>query len=287
MRETTILVVDDLPEHIRVFTDILLHEDPNVNLLAASNGKNAYELAKAKLPHLIIMDWDMPVMNGLEATLALKSDQLTKNIPIIIASGMHTGAESLKEAMNSGAVDFIRKPVDRVELIARVRSMLRLVDSYLDLMHQKELNLQQEIKFKLNELNTQALNIAQQNDFLLYMLNELKELLKISNSQSKKQIFNIIEHTNQQIKGNSWENFEQQFRIAYDDFYRLFLQKFPKLTPNDRKLGYLLRMGLTSKEIAAITFQEPSSVDVARYRLRQKLGLDKDANLSHFLMNIQ
>jgi len=55
MKEIRILIVDDLPEHIKVFTDLLLGEDPGFKIYAASNGKNAVELAKIKIPHLIVI----------------------------------------------------------------------------------------------------------------------------------------------------------------------------------------------------------------------------------------
>jgi DNA-binding response OmpR family regulator/DNA-binding CsgD family transcriptional regulator len=286
MKEIRILIADDLPAHIKVISDIILHEDSDIKIYAASNGKNAVELAKLKNPHLIILDWDMPVMNGLEATKALKSDESTRDIPIIIASGMHTDSSDLKDALHIGAVDFLRKPIDRIELLARVRSMLRFVESYKESIRQKEINFELEISFKEKELSHHALTLAKQNEFLLYLIEKLKKIQEISNSQSKKLIYNLVENTNNQLKGNVWENFEQQFSLVYSGFFDALGASFPSLTPNERKLCSLLRMNLSSKEIASITFQEANSVDVARYRLRQKFGLEKEANLVTFLTNM-
>ena len=286
MKEIRILIVDDLPEHIKVFTDILLKEDPGFKIYAASNGKSAFDLAKIKLPHLIIMDWDMPVMNGLEATKSLKSESTTRDIPIIIASGLHTNSEALKDAMQTGAVDFLRKPIDRIELIARVRSMLRFVESYQELIMEKEKNFRQELDFRIKELNVYALSIAKQNEFLNYLTGQLKGIQEICNAPSKKMIFPLIQKANDQLNENAWENFEQQFSMVYSDFYKILNTRFPNLTASERKLCSLLKMNLSSKEIANLTFQEPSSVDVARYRLRQKLGLDKDENLTSFIMTL-
>ncbi len=286
MKEFKILVVDDYPEHIKIITNILISDNSNYQILAASNGKNALEIAKTALPHLIIMDWDMPVMNGMEATIQLKATEITKDIPIIIASGFHTDSLAIMEALEKGAIDFVRKPIDKIELIARVHSMLSLVESHQEVIRQKEINFEQEIKFKSNELSANALTIAKQNEFLLFLINSLKKLKEISGSQSKKLIYDLIESTNRQLKENAWENFEQQFDKVYHGFYIALGIKFPTLTANERKLCLLLRMNLSSKEIANLTFQEPSSVDVARYRLRQKLDLDKDENLVAFIMNL-
>jgi DNA-binding CsgD family transcriptional regulator len=83
-----------------------------------------------------------------------------------------------------------------------------------------------------------------------------------------------------------WNDFETRFENAFDSFYTALLEKFPGLTPNERKLCALLRSGLSSKDIAMLTFQNPQSVDVARYRLRKKLNLVNDENLIDFLLRI-
>jgi len=180
----------------------------------------------------------------------------------------------------------LRKPIDRIELVARVRSMLRFISSYKEVIRQKELNFRQQIEFKSRELSAHALSIAKQNEFLLFLTLVLKKMLETANAQNKKLIYSLIENTNKQLNENAWENFEQQFEMVYSGFYTSLSALFPTLTPNDRKLCSLLRMNLSSKEIANLTFQEPGSVDVARYRLRQKLGLDKDDNLVGFLNNL-
>lgn len=286
VKEYKILIVDDNPEHIKVITDILLKDSNTYKIFAASNGEIAFEIAKKRVPHLIIMDWDMPIMNGMEATAILKENEKTKDIPIIIASGYHTDSIAIKEALSMGAIDFVRKPIDRIELIARVHSMLQFVESIQELIKQKELNLQQEIHHQQKELSSQALSIAHQNEFLINLIIKLKNLLNNSNAKSKKIIFDLIEDANRKIAENPWEQFEEQFENVYNQFYTKLEKNFPELSANERKLCGLLRMNMSSKEIAQITYQEASSVDVARYRLRQKLGLDKDENLNSFLANL-
>ncbi|MFN8258764.1 MAG: response regulator [Bacteroidales bacterium] len=281
-----ILVADDYPEHIKLITNILLADSQKYQVLAASNGKNALEIALSDLPDLIIMDWDMPVMNGLEATIGLKSDESTREIPIIIASGYHTDSHAIMEALENGAIDFVRKPIDKIELLARVHSMLRLVLSHREILKQKEINFNQQLNFKIGQLSAQALSIARQNEHLQLINEEIKNLLNFCNSQGKKLIYTLIEKTNKEIKQNGWEDFEQQFNIIYIDFSTSLNLKHPDLTTAERKLCSLLRLNLTSKEIANLIFQEPSSVDVARYRLRQKLGLEKDENLITYLSGL-
>jgi DNA-binding response OmpR family regulator/DNA-binding CsgD family transcriptional regulator len=286
MKEYTILLADDYPEHLRILASYLKGDSDQYKIYLANDGHEAVEIAKKTLPQLIILDWDMPELDGLEATRLIRSEETTKDIPVILVSGMHTNPENLIEALNIGANDFLRKPVIRPELLARVKSVLRYTDSYKELIKLKELNFTQELNFKANELNFQALNLARQNEFLLFIREKIAALQKFTSSHGKQVIYNLIEEINKQIKEHSWENFEQKFADLNPGFMNLLGKKFPQLTPTERKLCCLIRMGLSSKEISAITFQESSSVDVGRYRLRQKLGLEKDVNLVSFLFDL-
>lgn len=130
MHQYTILVADDQPDNLRTIVEFLKDSGVNYEILIAPNGKVACEIADAKLPDLIITDWEMPEMNGIETIQYLKKGEKTRNIPIIIATGIMTSAENFKTALETGAVDFIRKPIDKTELIARVKSMLNLSDSF-------------------------------------------------------------------------------------------------------------------------------------------------------------
>lgn len=101
----------------------------NYNIYQAPNGKVAFQIASDKQPDLIILDWDMPVMSGLEAMNQLKTQETTKEIPIIITTGTMIEDIHLSEALERGAIDYIRKPINALELIARIRSALRLSNS--------------------------------------------------------------------------------------------------------------------------------------------------------------
>jgi len=140
---STILIVDDQPDIIDSMTDYLMNERQNYKCLQAINGKMAIEVALIRMPDLIIMDWDMPLMNGYEALLALKSNPETSHIPVIMATG-RTAPEDLDKALNSGAADYIRKPIEKQELLARVRTCLGISKYISEIKNQNE---------KLGDLN--------------------------------------------------------------------------------------------------------------------------------------
>ena len=119
-----VLLVDDEPQNIKFLFEAL---DPEIYwAYVASNGRSAVELTLKHHPDVVIMDWDMPVMDGMEAITILRDNAAVKDIPIIVATGKMTSLENLHTALKTGANDYIRKPFDPIEIEARVHSMIRL-----------------------------------------------------------------------------------------------------------------------------------------------------------------
>ena len=124
----TILVVDDDPLNMEMISIIL--KQKSYNFLYASNGDEGVSIARKQLPDAIIMDWEMPGLNGLDAVKLLKKESLTKDIPVIIATGKMTSPDDLARALDAGAIDYVRKPIVATELNARLNSALELSRSY-------------------------------------------------------------------------------------------------------------------------------------------------------------
>ena len=118
-----ILVVDDTPIVMNLLMDILSAEGFQVR--SANNGKLALNLIAAKPPQLILLDINMPGMDGFEVCRRLKAQEETRKIPVIFISGL-MGLDEKVKGFQLGAVDFISKPFQREELLARVRTHLEL-----------------------------------------------------------------------------------------------------------------------------------------------------------------
>jgi CheY-like chemotaxis protein/class 3 adenylate cyclase len=132
-----ILIADDVSA-IRNFITGTLHSlDPFLEFIEAEDGREACQKAVNQQPDLIIMDLDMPKMNGLEALIRLKRTPETKHIPVIICSTLNDSSH-IKSANTHGAVDFINKPILEHELIARVSSALTLRRTLQELKRQSE-----------------------------------------------------------------------------------------------------------------------------------------------------
>lgn len=145
----TILVVDDIPQNVRLLEMNLKAE--GYNILSAYSGQEAIEKAKSEKPALILLDVMMPVMDGDEVCRAIRADKEISWIPIIMITAHEGGAEKVVESLNAGADDFIRKPFNRHELLARVRSLLRVKELHDDLTYanqrlEEELILAKEVQ---------------------------------------------------------------------------------------------------------------------------------------------
>ncbi|MFH1664748.1 MAG: response regulator, partial [Candidatus Omnitrophota bacterium] len=115
--------VDDNPLNVKLAADLL--ELNGYNVLKAVNGKEAIEITNKKKPDLILLDILMPGSDGYEICKIIKSSKETQFIPIVMITALN-GKEDKIKGIEAGAEDFISKPFDKDELLARVRSLLRM-----------------------------------------------------------------------------------------------------------------------------------------------------------------
>ena len=119
---STILLVDDNPVSSK-FIDLILKKNSDYRTVNVSDGSKCIKKAKEIKPDLILLDIQMPGMNGIEVCKVLKMNQQTCDIPVIFVTA-NTDDETLQEAFESGGTDYVCKPVNKIELLARVKSVL-------------------------------------------------------------------------------------------------------------------------------------------------------------------
>ncbi|MBL4624919.1 MAG: response regulator [Flavobacteriales bacterium] len=134
--QQTILIVDDEQLNRQVILDILTSSGNSYKVLSADDGELGCKIAIRMLPDIILMDWNMPKMPGIEAVKRLKSLQETKNIPILMVTSIAL-PEKLQEAFEAGVVDYIIKPLKKIELLARVDSALKTYTYFKEIIKQK------------------------------------------------------------------------------------------------------------------------------------------------------
>ena len=123
MNRAKILVADDITQNVKLLRVILTASAYDV--IEAYNGEEALEKAKTENPDLILLDVMMPGLTGYEVCQKLRADGMTKNIPIVMITALHEMDDRIK-GIEAGADDFISKPFNKAELLARVKSLLRM-----------------------------------------------------------------------------------------------------------------------------------------------------------------
>ncbi len=136
--EKSILIVDDMVAVVMLLEELLKQNFPECRFVTAGDGAEACKKAVREKPDLILMDWEMPNMDGETALKKLKQHQQTSNIPVIILSAT-TDDKRLRNALDLGAIDFINKPINETELIARVKSAMILSDTLSKLSKERDL----------------------------------------------------------------------------------------------------------------------------------------------------
>lgn len=144
------MVADDETANLTLMESIL--SGLGYQVLAASDGKTAVEMAIGNPPDLILMDIMMPHMDGLTAIQKLKSEEPTSRIPVVVVSGKAEISDRIM-AMEAGADDFLNKPVDATELKARIRSLLK-VKAYNDHLINYQKELEKEVAFRTVQLES-------------------------------------------------------------------------------------------------------------------------------------
>lgn len=280
-----ILIVDDDPHNLEVVLEYL--SDKPDELLYAPNGQRAIELAKEELPDLILMDWEMPVLNGLQAVKALQSDPLTVHIPIIIATGVMIEPIHLETALDTGAVDFLKKPFNPIEFNARIRANLRIKEQHetiTRLLENEKLLMQEALERKDRELTTSALFEHEKNGMLTKLLEELDKLTSYSEGDFSMQLNQIKRELKKQLNlDKSWNSFKLHFEEVHPEFFGRLNKEFGALSLNEKKMCAYIKIGLDNKEIALLTNVVVGSVRKSLNRLKKRLNLSIEDSLRDYI----
>lgn len=176
-----ILIVDDNPTNIKVLGTILTKAHYEIEYV--KNGLEAIDIIKTEDFDMILMDVMMPKMNGFEACQAIRSDAVYNNIPIIFLTAK-ADKESIISGFDSGGQDYLTKPFDSYELLARVRTHLELKKSKEKLSDVNKW-LEDQVAIKTKELQTAYVNLEQ--------LDEAKfEFLKILGHEIRTPLNGIV-----------------------------------------------------------------------------------------------
>ncbi|HNQ82945.1 MAG TPA: tetratricopeptide repeat protein [Bacteroidales bacterium] len=145
--------------------------------------------------------------------------------------------------------------------------------------------LRMDLEQKNKELTYNAMCIIKNNETVAKIAETLEDAIQAG--QDERGINNLVRKLQNMEREKNWTEFEVRFTKVHEDFYRKLNERFPDLTPNEKKLCAFLKLNMSTKDIAAITHQSVHSINVARTRMRKKLGIDgTDENLIGFLNSL-
>lgn len=191
-KKPSILIVDDVPKNIQLIATTLNQVDKNCNLTFATEGSQAVSIARSTKPDLVLLDILMPGMDGFQICKELKVYTETRDIPVIFLTA-RTETEDIVKGFEAGAVDYITKPFQKEELLARVKIHVRLKQS-------EEALKQAMLKYKHAKEEADRANLAK-SEFLANMSHELRtplnsilgyaQLLKRDNALNAQQLHSV------------------------------------------------------------------------------------------------
>ncbi|MBP6091863.1 MAG: hypothetical protein KA521_11480 [Crocinitomicaceae bacterium] len=182
--------------------------------------------------------------------------------------------------IGAGIIFFYRRTNKRDKLLLKTKE--ELMSALEEQKKLKEQQLHNELEFKESQISAVTFQMLQKNE----LLRELKERLDQENGTSNDHPLHKI--INKGLSHDKeWAHFNTSFESINKNFYARLKQAYPDISPNDLKISALIKMGLSIKEMADILNISADSVKTARYRLRKKLQLNTEDNLTDFILNLQ
>jgi DNA-binding NarL/FixJ family response regulator len=173
--------------------------------------------------------------------------------------------------------ELAKKQQELIELEGQKEQKLRQLE---------EDNMKRELQHLNNLLAASTMNLVVKNEFMETIKEELKEVRRKGKStETKQSLEKIVKEIDSTLRlQEDWAQFEFHFDQVHGDFLNRLREQFLDLTPNEQKLCAFLRLNLNTKEIANLMGISLRGVEIARYRLRKKLGIDQGQNLSKFIL---
>ena len=180
-------------------------------------------------------------------------------------------------------VQMLRNKSNKQKLIIlkEEKQIQRLLNDKQNLENRK---LKDELELKKRELTSKALMLVKNNETIINILKDVNEIKQNTNSETKNIINNFIKKHKVSTKNFNWKEFKMIFEEVHQDFYSNLTKIYTNLTPTEIKLCAFLRLNLTSKEIATITFKSIYTIKSSRRRLRKKLNIPLEQNLVSYML---
>jgi DNA-binding NarL/FixJ family response regulator len=193
------------------------------------------------------------------------------------------------EMTNTKIIAELNKEIDQrkaaeKERNQRLQERIKAEQQVSQLMKQKH---QMELDLINRELATSSIFISQKNKIIGLIRKDINRMVRNDKAITRDEMTRVLKTIDENVKfDNDWYRIKAHFEKIYPGFFDRLRKKHPVLTPNDHKLAALLRMNLSTKEISHILKITAPSTEISRIRLRKKLELSKNVNLTQFICEI-
>jgi tetratricopeptide (TPR) repeat protein/DNA-binding CsgD family transcriptional regulator len=165
----------------------------------------------------------------------------------------------------------------------RIRLEIERAEKDREILRLEKLSLQQQMEHRAKELAATALHVVEKNEFLDSLKREISEVARVVDGKVRPALRGLMRQVDARINdGEDWDAFERQFELVHHDFIRSLSQRCPALTKTELKVCALLRINLTTKEIANILSTSTKTIDAHRYYIRRKLDIPSPTRLSAY-----
>ena len=179
MSKYVVLVVDDNSNNRLSLRSLIREDFDNVEVLEADSGITALSLLMKKIVDLIILDIQMPQMDGFETAKMIQSRTRTRHVPIVFLTAAYKSDEFKKKGFEAGAVDYLTKPIEPEQLSCKINTYLRLIEKK-PAYDRSELEIEQKVKEQLSKFSDSSLqkNIGERMD-KEHILKEIQASIKV------------------------------------------------------------------------------------------------------------
>lgn len=287
--QAVILIVDDVPENLGLLHESL--DQAGYRVLVTTDGLSAIEIAHRCLPDMILLDGNMPHMDGFESCTQLKASPITQFIPVIFMTGL-SETEYIVKGFQVGGVDYVTKPLNIEEVLARVRTHLahaKLLQQQKQVIDATEvavlaLDLNGEIAWKTPKANALfSQYLPDSTGFetgLQQWFSEIKQ-----DKDAKKRMSCIYSAPQKQLQLTLLTPYQAESSISKNYLVQIkvlsqaltveeILKYLPQLTQREAEVSHWLILGKTNKDIAEILELSPRTVNKHLEHIFEKLYVE-------------
>jgi DNA-binding CsgD family transcriptional regulator len=206
---------------------------------------------------------------------------------IMIIAGIITGIKYFQKKLNDSMLKEKQRQKEKFkEREYLLKEEALIAEKEMALLRNEKLNI--EMIHKEKELANSTMYIIQKNNILNKIITDLKNLTGITEDDHlKSKINSSIKRINKEIDNEKqWQVFDTYVEQVHEELFLKLKEKYPELSPRELKLCAYLRMNISSKEIATLMNISTRGVEISRYRIRKKLELDRNANLTEFMLTM-